>query len=212
MSPATKENTTTAPPQPAQSADLGLIELPTSPSKETGKKQEVLQKTRLDSKVGVKDNKEKTPPSSTTHMHQYALEVWIKTETSSGNFMPLEEESYSTDFVIDTLNLNYPGCTGVYLAEPGHVIAFYGRKSFTRAGFSVDQSTEACKFLSEIPLWMGYMAKVKVRAISLQEASEMVVELKRLEKEDLKKAQMELHYRLSSWRLGHTSSNLSTST
>ena len=33
--------------------------------------------------------------------------------------------------------------------------------------------------------------------------------LKRLNKEDLKKARMELHHRLSSWRLGNTESNLS---
>ena len=96
--------------------------------------------------------------------------------------------------------------------EPGHVIAFYGKKGSTRAGLSVDQSMDACNILSKIPVWMGYMAKVKARAISLQEANEMVVGLKRLEKEDLKKVRMELHHRLSSWRLGHSGSNLSTST
>ena len=37
----------------------------------------------------------------------------------------------------------------------------------------------------------------------------MIVGLKRLDKEDLKKARMELHHRLSSWRLGNTGSNLS---
>ena len=37
----------------------------------------------------------------------------------------------------------------------------------------------------------------------------MIVGLKRLDKEDLKKAHMELHHRLSSWRLGNTRSNLS---
>ena len=37
----------------------------------------------------------------------------------------------------------------------------------------------------------------------------MIVGLKRLHKEDLKKACMELHHRLSSWRLGNTGSNLS---
>ena len=66
------------------------------------------------------------PPSPTTHMHRYALEVWIKVETSPGNFTPPEEKSYSADFVLNTLNLTYPGCTGVFLAEPGHTIAFYG--------------------------------------------------------------------------------------
>ena len=37
----------------------------------------------------------------------------------------------------------------------------------------------------------------------------MIVGLKRLDKEDLKKAHMELHHGLSSWRLGNTGSNLS---
>ena len=37
----------------------------------------------------------------------------------------------------------------------------------------------------------------------------MIVGLKRLNKEDLKKAQMELHHRLCLWRLGNTGSNLS---
>ena len=127
-------------------------------------------------------------------MHRYALEVWIKAETSPGNFTPPEEESYSADFVLDTLNLTYPRCTGVFLVEPGHAIAYYGRKGSIRAGLMVEQSTEACKLISSIPVWMGYATKIKARAISLQEANDMIVGLKRLDKEDLKKARMELHH------------------
>ena len=73
----------------------------------------------------------------------------------------------------------------------------------------MEQSVEACKLISSIPVWMGYAAKIKARAISLQEANDIIVGLKRLNKEDLKKAQMELHHQLSSWRLGNTASNLS---
>ena len=142
-------------------------------------------------------------------MHHYALEVWIKAETSPGNFTPPEEESYSADFVLDTLNLTYSGCTRVSLAEPGHAIAFYGQKGSVRVGLMVEQSTEACKLISSICVWMGYAAKIKARAISLQEANDMIVGLKRPDKEDLKKAHMELLHRLSSWRLGNTGSNLS---
>ena len=202
-------NTTVTPPKTTPSADQGLTDLPVSPTKEPGKRQEVLQKAQLESKNAVKEVKEKTPPSSTTHMHRYALEVWIKVETSPGNFTPPEEESYSADFILDTLNLTYPGCTGVFLAEPGHAIAFYGRKGSIRAGLTVEQSTEACKLISSIPIWMGYAAKIKPRAISLQKANDMIVGLKRLNKEDLKKVRMELHHQLSSWRLGNTGSNLS---
>ena len=211
-SPDTNErgsNTTVTPPKKTPSADQGLADLPVSPTKEPGKKQEILQKAQLESKSAVKEVKEKTPPSPATRMHCYALEVWIKVETSPGNFTPPEEESYSADFVLDTLKFTYPGCTGVFLAEPGHAIAFYGRKGSVRAGLMVEQSMEACKLISSIPVWMGYAAKIKARAISLQEANDMIVGLKRLDKEDLKKARMELHHRLSSWRLGNTGSNLS---
>ena len=185
-SPTTKEsitNTTVTPPKTAPSADQGLADLPASPMKVAGKKQEVLQKDQLEPKSAVKEIKEKMPPSPTTRMHGYALEVWIKVETSLGNFMPPEEELYSADFVLDTLNLTYPGCTGVFLAEPGHAIAFYGCKGTVRVGLTVEQSTEACKLISSIPVWMGYVAKIKARAISLQEANDMIVGLKRLDKE-----------------------------
>ena len=211
-SPDTNErgsNTTVTPPKTTPSADQGLADLPVSPTKEPGKKQEVLQKAQLESKSAVKEVKEKTPPSPTTRMHCYALEVWIKVETSPGNFTPLEEESYSADFVLNTLNLTYLGCTRVFLVEPGHAITFYGRKGSVRVGLMVEQSTEACKLISSIPIWMGYAAKIKARAISLQEANNMIVGLKRLDKEDLKKARMELHHRLSMLRLGNTGSNLS---
>ena len=212
MSPATKENvtnTTTTPPKRAPSTDQGLADLPASPTKEAGKRQEVLQKAQLEPKSAVKEIKEKMPPSPATQMHRYALEVWIKAETSPGNFTPPEEESYSADFVLDTLSLTYPGCTGVFLAEPGHAIAFYGCKGSVRVGLVVEQSTEACKLISSIPVWIGYASKIKARVISLQEVNDMIVGLKRLDKEDLKKACMELHHRLSSWRLGNTGSNLS---
>ena len=211
-SPDTNErvsNTTVTPPKTTPSTDQGLADLPVSPTKEPGKKQEVLQKAQLESKSAVKEVKEKTSPSAATHMHHYALEVWIKVETSPGNFMPLEEESYSADFVLNTLNLTFPGCTGVFLVEPGHAIAFYGQKGSIRVGLTVEQSTETRKLISSIPVWMGYAAKIKARAISLQEANDMIVGLKRLNKEDLKKACMELHHRLSLWRLGNTGSNLS---
>ena len=139
-------------PKTTPSAALGLTDLPVSPTQEPGKKQEVLQKAQLESKSTVKEIKEKAPPSPTTRMHRYALEVWIKVETSPGNFTPPEEESYSADFVLDTLNLTYLGCTRVFLAEPGHAIAFYGQKGSVRAGLMVEQSTEACKLISSIPV------------------------------------------------------------
>ena len=202
-------NTTTTPPKPAPSADPGLADLPVSLTKKAGKRQEVLQKAQMKAKAAMKEAKEETPPSPAIHTYRYALEVWMKAKTSPGSFTPPKEQSYSADFVLDTLNLTYPGCTGVYLAEPGHAIAFYGHKGSVRVGLTVEQSMEACKLISSIHVWMGYGAKIKARAISLQEVNDMIMGLKRLDKEDLKKAHIELHHRLLSWRLGHTGSNLS---
>ena len=68
-------NTTVNLPKTTPSADQGLTDLPVSPTKEPGKKQEVLQKAQLESKSAVKEVKEKKAPSPTTHMHHYALEV-----------------------------------------------------------------------------------------------------------------------------------------
>ena len=164
--------------------------------KEAQKRQEVLQKAQLEAKSAVKEIKEKTPPFPATQTHHYALEVWIKAETNPGNFTPPEEESYSADFILDTLNLTYPRCTGVFLAEPSHAIALL--QQAVTAGLTVEQSMEACKLISSIPVWMGYAAKIKARVISLQEENDMIVGLKRLDKEDLKKACMELHHCLSS--------------
>ena len=141
MSPVTKENTsttTTTAPKPPQSMDQGLTDLPAYPTKEAGKKQEVLQKAQLVAKAATKEIKEKTPPSPAIRMHCYALNVWIKAKTNPGSFMPPEEELYSADFILDVLNLNYPGCIGVYLAEPGQANAFYSWKGSVRACLTVE--------------------------------------------------------------------------
>ena len=111
-SPDTNErvsNTTVTPPKTTPSADQGLADLPVSPTKEPGKKQEVLQKAQLESKGAVK---EKTPPSPATCTHHYALEVWIKAETSPGNFMPPEEESYSPRYLKPHLSRMYQSLFG----------------------------------------------------------------------------------------------------
>ena len=114
-------------------------------------------------------------------------------------------------FVIDTVNMAYPGCTGVYLGEAGHVIAFFGKKGSPKAGLMLEQGMEACRVLSGIPSWMGQLAKYTVRALSLDEAKDVVAGLKRLERENLHKARLELTSRLSNLKLGPTGSSLSAS-
>ena len=122
-----------------------------------------------------------------------------------------EDNTYSPDFVMDTLNLAYPGCTRVYLANAGHLVAFYGKKTKPEAGLSLKQGMEACHLVAEIPTWMGSLAKYTVHAISTTEAQELIQGLKHLEKEDLHKVHLELSNRLSSLCLGQTNSSLSAS-
>ena len=65
--------------------------------------------------------------------------------------------------------------------------------------------------VTEIPTWMGSLAKYTARAISTTEAQELVQGLKCLEKEDFRKVHLELSNKLSSLCLGQTNSSLSTS-
>ena len=55
------------------------------------------------------------------------------------------------------------------------------------------------------------MPRVKVKAISLKEASELVRGMKRLEKESLRKARLDLCQRLSCLQLGQNNTTLSAS-
>ena len=139
------------------------------------------------------------------------MEIWIQIESSPGVYSFPEDDTYGADFVVDTMNMAYPGCTGVYLGEAGHVIAFFGKKGSPKAGLMLEQGMEACRILSGIPSWMGQLAKYTVRALSLDEAKDVVAGLKRLEKENLHKACLELTSRLSNLKLGPLGSSLSAS-
>ena len=130
---------------------------------------------------------------------------------SPGVYAYPEDDTYSPDFVMDTLNLAYPGCTGVYLANAGHLVAFYGKKTKPGTGLSFEQRMEACHLVTEIPTWMGSLAKYTVCAISTTEVQELIQGLKHLEKEDFRKVCLELSNRLSSLCLGQTNGSLSTS-
>ena len=189
----------------ASSGSQGLMDLITpTPDEEPDRIVETLQRAQLDSRSRVdkvKETKRKSP-TSLVRTCRYALEVRILVESSPGVYSPPEDKSYSADFVQDNLNLAYPGCTGVFLAEPGSVIAFYRRKGASQAGLSVEQGMEACQIIGNITTWMGHVASVKVKAISLAEADEMVRGIKRLEKESLKKERLELCQRLSALQLG----------
>ena len=127
--------------------------------------------------------------------------MWVEIKTSVGVYSTPEEDSYSTDFAIDTLNHTYPGCTGMYLDVASHMLAFYGKKTNPRAGLLHNQGVVASKAIANIPTWMGYFARWRVRCVSISKASEILAGCKRLEKESLRRARWDLQHRFSSMQL-----------
>ena len=116
----------------------------------------------------------------------------------------LKEYFSMTDFVTDTINHAYPGCTGMYLDVAGHMLAFYGKKTNPRAGLLHDQGILASKAIADIPSWMGYPAKWRVQCVKVSEVSEILAGCKRLEKENWRQAHWDLQNRLSSMQLNST--------
>ena len=213
VTPTTSTTTlpTPAVTNPATSLGGGLAELAHSLAVESGKRLEAARKSRTDSATGKvfqqgsawpKEPREGAPgrTPSTSQVRRYALELWVQMESSPGVYGPPDKDSYSVDFVVDTLNQAYPGCTGVYLSDAGHVLAFYGKRGAPNPGLTLEQGMEACMIIQEIPQWMGSLAQVKVRAVSLQEAKEILAGLKCLEKVNLKRLQAQL----SAMQLGST--------
>ena len=116
-------------PQPWQRI---LASITTSTVTEAGKSTDVIQKAQVSPDAAKGKSTKESPPSKERSSPQkapplpmvctrkYALEIWIKVEVSPGVYAYPEDNTYSPDFVMDTLNLAYPGCTGVYLANAGH--------------------------------------------------------------------------------------------
>ena len=110
--------------------------------------------------------------------------MWLEVEVGPRLFVPPEDDSYSVDFAMEVINRAYPGCTGMYLDRVGHMLAFYGQKGSMRAGLIQDVTIETSQAVSELPTWMGYTARWKVRYVSLIETNEILAGCKRLEKEN----------------------------
>ena len=66
--------------------------------------------------------------------------MWVEIETSVGVYSTPDEDSYSVDFAIDTINHAYPGCTGMYLGVAGHMER---RPNLEQASFMVKPSRPA---------------------------------------------------------------------
>ena len=175
------------------SQPFGLGKLSASMFTEPDMKHEAIQRAQVGSLMGANGNKEpqdKTPrkqtPVSVTKPKKNALEMWVEIETSAGVHSTPEEDSYSVDFTIDTINRAYPGCTGMYLGVAGCMLAFYGKKTNPRAGLLLSQAVAASKAIANIPIWMGYFARWRVLCVSISEASEILAGCKRIEKENLR--------------------------
>ena len=157
----TGEESVTSVSQPS-----GLGELSALMFTEPDRKQEVIQRAQVSSLMGANGNREpqdKTPkkqsPTLATRPKKYALEMWVEIETNAGLHSAPEEDSYSVDFAIDTINRTYPGCTGMYLGVAGHMLAFYGKKTNPSAGLLIGQAVAASKAITNIPTWMRYFAR-----------------------------------------------------
>ena len=130
--------------------------------------------------------------------------MWVEIETGAGIHTAPEEDSYSVDFTIDTINHTYPRCTGMYLGMAGHMLAFYGKKTNPRAGLLLDQAITASKAIANIPTWTGYFATWRVKCVSISKASEILAGCKRIEKESLRRARWELQQRFSALQVDST--------
>ena len=130
--------------------------------------------------------------------------MWVEIETSAGVQAAPEEDLYSVDFAIDSINCAYPGCTGMYLGVAGHMLAFYGKKTNPRAGLLLDQAITTSKAIANIPNWMGYFATWRVKCISTSEVGEILAGCKRIEKESLRRARWELQQWFSALQVDPT--------
>ena len=80
-------------------------------------------------------------------------------------------------------------------------IWMWRKKTNPRAGLLHNQGVVASKAIANIPTWMGYFARWRVRCVSVSEASEILAGCKRLEKEHWRRARWDLQHRLSSMQL-----------
>ena len=151
---------------------------------------------------GVRSRSPKSPkrgtPTPAARPVRYALQVWITVQDEAGNWNPPEDDSYSEDFAVDVVNHFFYGCTGVFIAEADHFLAFFGKRGNSKAGLTHDEGIAACQAMRKLAFWLGEPAKLRVRIVSVAEAGVIVDSCKRMLKEDLRRARIELQRRASS--------------
>ena len=152
------EESVTPVPQPSVLGGLA-----TSATPGTGSGLGTVQRVQVSSAAGVAKSEgpqdkpsKRTSPTPATRPKRYALELWVEIEVSPGVYGSPEDDSYGVDFIIETINQAYPGCTGMYLDVASHMVAFYGKKSSARAGLLHEEGIQANQAIASIPTWMGY--------------------------------------------------------
>ena len=153
-----EKSSMTSMPQPS-----GLGELAATTTAPAGRGQGVVQRVQVGSAPGADKSEmsregasRRSSPTPATRPIKYALEIWVELEVSPGVYGAPEDDSYGVDFIVETLNQAYLGCTGLYLDVAGHMVAFYGRKGHSKAGLLQEQGIQASQAIATIPTWMGY--------------------------------------------------------
>ena len=194
-----EKSSTTSTPQPS-----GLGELAATATAPAGRGQGAVQRVQVGSAPGADKSEmsreganRRSSPTPATRPMKYALEIWVELEVSPGVYGTPEDDSYGIDFVVETLNQAYPGCTGLYLDVAGHMVAFYGKKGLSKVGLLQEQGIQASQAIAMIPTWMGYPATWRVWCVSVTEANEIVTACKRLERENWRRARWELQHQFS---------------
>ena len=126
---------------------------------------------------------------------RYALELWVEINVSSDHFLPPEDDLILEDFVRESLDQAYPGCTGVYLDRDGHMLAFYGKKGAHKAGLILEVAVEASRAVHNLREWARYPARWRSKVISLSEANMTLAGCKQLKRERYRQAMLELRER-----------------
>ena len=129
-----EKSSTTSMPQPS-----GLGELAATATAPAGRGQGAVQQVQVGSASGADKSEmsrdganRKSSPTPATRPMKYALEIWVELEVSPGVYGAPEDDSYGIDFVVETLNQAYSGCTGLYLDVAGHMVAFFGKGAISR--------------------------------------------------------------------------------
>ena len=185
---------------PAQQPS-GLGELATSMAAEAEKRLEAVQRTQISSWSGAEKMKEpldQTPkrqsPSQLPGQEGMLWSCGWKLKSVQG-CMPLLTRILTVSISRSTHSIEL-----IQVA----LVCIWMRLANSKAGLIHDKAVVASKAILGIPTWMGHFARWRVKCMSISEASEIMAGCKRLEKENLRRARLELQRRISAMQVDST--------